>query len=163
MENLTKQQLAEQLCEALILKTRDNSKEFYCLKDGSGEAFYCLKDDAPQWMTDAVRACHDNGDELPNDWHYAFISESAATLAASDDWDDLPYPEADIYNHDLIKWLGEFPNAPWYCDQADNEGMTSHDDGIIPRIVVGQAYAKQETLSTLQSFLETLADNAEAV
>ena len=145
-----KQQLAAQLSAAFTVKTRTN-----------GENFWCLKDDAPAWATGAVRACHDDGSELPNDWRYQFIVDAANTLAESDDWDDLAWPEADVYNHDLIKWLGEFPNADWYCDESDFADYNSEGKGIMDAIGYGQAYAKQETRARLKAFLEQMADQAD--
>jgi len=137
----TKQQLAGQLREALTLKTRDN-----------GQTFWALKDNAPEWMTDAIRACHNNGDKLPNDWRYSFVVDAACALAEAQDWDDLPYPEPDIYNHDLIRWLGEFPNAASYCDEARAE-FGGADDNIMTLIQQGQAYAKNETQEALRNFI----------
>lgn len=123
---------AKELYDALIIKERAN-----------GEAFYCLADNSPEWMTDAIRACHDDGQELPNDWRYSFIKEAANAIVEGEE-----SLEADIFNPDLIKWLGEFPNAAWYCDEAYD---TACD--IITMIAIGQGLAKNETLDRLRAAL----------
>ena len=52
---------------AFVRKERDN-----------GEAFYCLADGSPEWMSDAIRAAHDGGEMLPNDWSYRFAEGMAS-------------------------------------------------------------------------------------
>ena len=146
---MTKQQLAAELYAALILKKRNSDCD---------DAFYSLVDNAPAWMLDAVRAAHDNGEELPNDWRYAFIQKAANTLAENHDWENLPYPEAEVFNHDLIKWLGEFPNAAWYCDQVAEDLPASAFPNLFTRISAGNAYANYETLEAVRTFIENLAE-----
>lgn len=139
--------LAAEVYDALETKTRTDGTEFISLKDG-----------APEWMTDLCREAH--GNMLPDDHRYAFILEAVEALMEADDPDDIDM-EADIYNHDLITWLGSHGYRPGYCDEAREE-FVGEPGTLIDQIMLGQAYEKQEVLGLVRSFLENRLEELEA-
>lgn len=73
-------QIASQFNDAIIQNQRADGTRYYALKDG-----------APEWMRDAVREAHDEGDMLPNDISYSMIDDVAGVLAETDpdEWMDV--------------------------------------------------------------------------
>lgn len=112
MEAKTIQSLAVELSAALDTRTRANGTEFTCLADG-----------APQWMTDVIRAIHD--DKLPDDTTYGLIKRCADALAEldvdaseSDASDAIAELESDVYTNDLTAWLNARADHLYYLGQA---------------------------------------------
>ena len=120
--------------------TRDNGKEFYCLKDG-----------APKEFQDIIHEAH--GDMMPDDWKYDFIFEAAAALAETDDPDDITM-EPDIYASDRLHWLASHLDRANYVDEAVSEFGTDFRNGIVDLIGLGQMREKEEVLSIIRHELE---------
>lgn len=92
-------------------KTREN-----------GETFYALADDAPEWVDDAVRDCHDG--ELPNDWRYTIIADLFEQLLENPDDEYAGAGLVDIYNRDLAQWLAGNLYRDSYCTEVLESGAT---------------------------------------
>jgi hypothetical protein len=127
------------------LKSREN-----------GETFYCLADDAPDWVADVVRDCHDG--ELPNDWRYAIIADlfdQIATLPLVDEWSDDLVEIVDglvsIYSHDLHAWAT--PNRWHYVDDAISNCL-GDGSGISEMLSAGQSDCIQQMASQILAVIE---------
>lgn len=92
----------------------------------NGETFVTLKDDAPDWLKEAVRDCHDG--MLPNDWIFA---ECEAVCVEWDSerfdgryWQDAVYEfvssRVDIYTSEVFKWAADFCNSSIFAE-ADEQ------------------------------------------
>lgn len=89
---------------------------------------WMLQDDTPQWVRDLVYAAHDNF--MPDDHKYEFIVDALESIRCSDVDDDLMEEvdndlEVDIYNHDLLKWVGSNINRSAYVDDVLADGHAS--------------------------------------
>jgi hypothetical protein len=65
--------------------------------------------------------------------------------------------ESDIYNHDLIKWVGSNLTRISYCDDAIEEGA----QGFIGILQCGQLREKEEILYSVRQSLEQIIENEE--
>jgi hypothetical protein len=114
--------------------------------DGDGDDYVALKDGSPEWMKDAIRAAHDNGDILPNDWIYRAcerIADEYAESCESEDTDDLAMIMAerltDVYTSDLLAWLQALgTHAVAYIDSAREDGLTAPNATFMDLVSVGQ-------------------------
>lgn len=146
---------AEQFSAAFMRDTRPD-----------GETFIRLEDDAPEWMTDAIREAH--GRMLPDDVKYTMCEEVAERLADrdSDEWDDAQGEECDslvdVYNGDLIKWLGSHGTRAAYIDEAQEEGLIDPNADTFKRLQIGQYMEYAEIWSVLQSACEDAGDDLES-
>lgn len=135
------QTLAKEVSSMFETKKRDNGKEFYCLKDG-----------APQWVTDMVYAAHN--DMMPDDHKYDFIVEALDAIADSEDVDDITL-EADVYNGDLLRWVGSHLERAGYVEDAVKEfGMDANSFEFFTALSSGQYLEKQEVLNSVRYSLE---------
>lgn len=131
MPNLT--QTARALADAFERKTRDN-----------GESFYCLKDGRPDWMQEALRAAHDGGDMMPNDWSYSLAHDMAHYIAESlERGEDCERCEiisegADslvpCYNGERLAWLASHLSRAGFVDQANEDYGLPGEGGIMAMI-----------------------------
>lgn len=118
----------------------------------TGETFYCIADDAPDWVVDAVRDCHDG--ELPNDWRYETVA--AIFDCVADGWDDsaeIANGLTDIYNSDLLQWLSDNATRADYIDEARAEWLTG-DANLIAQVMAGQYLAIEEMASQILAAIE---------
>lgn len=134
------QERARELSDALEVAKRTDDTEYTRLREGS-----------PEWMTDAIRTAH--GDMFPDDIRYEFIAEAADLLAEADDPDDIEV-EADIYTHDLTRWLASRADRFGYCDEAHAEYGGDFKD-TIQLLQLGQWAEKREVLDQLRAALES--------
>ncbi len=86
-----------------------------------GSTFVRTKDDAPGWVSAIVRDAH--GDFFPDDWRFECIHDAFGAIADSveDDLDELGHDfadDADIYNADLLAWVGSHNSRAEYVDEA---------------------------------------------
>ena len=145
--------------------TRTLSSYFETRTRDDGTRFVTLTDDRPEWLHDAVMAAHD--DEMPNDWRYetcraiaewideATENENLADVIGWEIGDSL----TDVYNSDLIAWLGGNLGRIAACDEAFEEIGADSDDGLIARISLGQSWTIARMADVL---LEAAREAAEA-
>jgi hypothetical protein len=91
--------------------------------DGTGRlgTYIRVKDDAPEWVRELAHTAH--GDMMPDDWRYDAIHSALSHIADSDDPEDDAAEFADstdIYNSDLIAWVGTGGRSS-YVDEAAEE------------------------------------------
>lgn len=155
------QELAAILSVNLVTQTRPDGSNFITLVDG-----------APSWCMDVLRFLH--ADLLPNNTIYDLVRRCAGALAEVDanTFND-PYGDAlrnaiseiepDVYNHDLIRWLGDNLNNGHYVDCAINElGVDIAKSGIWSLLQAGQQMQIEEIGINLINQLETLSKSLPA-
>lgn len=106
------QDLAREAYESFERKTRED-----------GTSYVARKDEAPEWVADVIREAH--GDMLPDDFRYQTIRDAFGAIAdASGDLDDAGHEfadDADVYNADLLAWVGSHGMRAGYVDEAREE------------------------------------------
>ena len=144
-----------QINEQVASKADQFSKYFKTIvRDGSRQEIYILKDDAPDELVGLVRKAH--GDFLPDDFRYETILDALYAFVDCEDVDmDDVRVEADIYTHDLLRWLSSNLNRVGYCDQAQDEfGLDKVD--TLTLITHGQQMEKDEIVSLVRESLISL-------
>lgn len=127
----------------------------------NGETVWIISDifDKCDNLTNMIRSAH--GDMLPDDWRYEFIVEALSDLADCNDPDEV-YPEPDIWNHDLLKWVGSHLDRVWYVDEAVQEyGIDARDFSLISTLQMGQTREKEEVLEVVRSHLQEQLEEME--
>jgi hypothetical protein len=141
----TIEELAKELSDRLITKTRANTEQ---------TPFVCLKDDSPEWMQDVCRKAH--GDMLPDDWRYEFIEEAALALQNYDDFESaMSAIEPSMYNNALLAWLASNSSRVDYADNAIDSGARN----IMDAIQWAQCEEKREVYQSVFDSLTELAEN----
>ncbi|MGQ2942953.1 MAG: hypothetical protein ACT6Q7_03010 [Blastomonas fulva] len=115
-------------------KTRDNGTEFICPQDG-----------APEWISDAMFAAHDNGEIMPNDWTYRIAADIVCQLCSdvrygldiADAVDRAVDAAIPCYNADRTDWLASHLSRGFYVDDAVAEYGWPQDGGIYQAIAYG--------------------------
>jgi hypothetical protein len=129
------------------------SMEHATREDGSG--YVRVKDDAPEWVRDLAHAAH--GDMLPDDWRYDVIQDALGTIADADedaDLDDLASDfsdEADVYNSDLLAWVGSNGSRSGYVDEAVEDFGAARD--FYHSLQMGQYMERGEVFGLVLSAL----------
>jgi hypothetical protein len=125
-----------------------------------GTSYVRVKDDAPEWVRDLAHKAH--GDMLPDDWRYDTIHSALLDIAQADEDEDLNdlgsefADEADIYNSDLVKWVGSHGSRAGYVDEVIAEfGDVGRDFYHILRM--GQYMERGEVFGLV---LQVLAEQA---
>lgn len=150
----TIQELAGKLYDAFQTKTRDN-----------GDTFVCLKDDQPEWMTDVIRAAHDNGQMMPDDFRYALIKEAAAAIWQADSNSDIDEcadefaDGVDVYTSSLCEWAASHGYRTAYCDEALDE--YGKPESLSQLLHWGQPRERREVFDQLLQALADLADDGD--
>jgi len=144
------QDLAAQVRDQFESRTRDNGDVFWCRKTEYRDQ---------DWIMNLVHKAHN--DMLPDDHKYEFVIDALDLIQELSDPDE-PEIEPDIYNHDLIKWLGSHLSRIGYCDQyMEDYGADTHA-GIVRLLQGGQQSEKMEVynivLQALRDRLEELED-----
>ena len=142
-EGMTVRGLADFISDYFTKITRNN-----------GEEIWALKDDAPGWITDRViHPAHE--DMMPDDWKYEFIYQALSHIHDIGNLDE-PELEADVYNHDLLKWLASHLERAGIVDEAvKNFGHS--ESGIIGDISMGQWHEKELVYQSVLSSLRDIA------
>ncbi|MDC8457857.1 hypothetical protein [Marinobacter sp. DS40M6] len=140
------------------------ANQFQVKERDNGDTFVCLGDSAPSWCQDVCREVH--GGLMPDDWRYSWISLAADSLADidPDNWEDETHEIADglidVYNGRLLSWLASNLSRIGYCDEASENGLPREND-LINMIQAGQYEEISETIQSLVSEIESLADDVE--
>jgi hypothetical protein len=127
------------------------------------EAQWFHKDGAPSWITDLCRAAHDTGGGdlmLPDDYRYEYLVDALDYLAEGHDPDDY-WPDADVYNSDLLAWLGSHLGRAGYVDEARKEGLFGRETDTYAQIGAGQVQEKREVFGLVLTFLQWRAEALE--
>lgn len=118
-----------------------------------GVYFTLLREDRPEELQDFVRAVHMKhfGGCLPNDWIYETISHAFNQL--EENKLENCCIEADFYNSNLYKWLGE-PFAQEYCNEVIQEDLIPKEKDIYSLISCAQYLAKERIYQAVNDFLK---------
>lgn len=145
---MTHQELAAQYLEYFTYNTRDN-----------GEKFVKTEDNIPVELFDLIKTAH--GDMMPDDYRYQFIYEALNIISETDDIEDAyQNVEADIYYHDVFKWLASRNDRIGYCDQYVEEYGGFELDGSNAFILIQseQYLEKMEVFESVKSSLESICE-----
>lgn len=151
--------LAQWYYDRLHQDKRDNGDRFYkfCKSvSADGKEEESLPKDEEERCRELAFAAH--AGMLPDDWKYEFVNESLGAIADASDLDEIEL-EADIYNADLLRWLGSHLERPGYCDEAVSDGLVEDKADTMTRIQCGQYLEKREVCALV---LQHLRDEAEA-
>lgn len=143
------------------------ANQFETRERENDETFVCLRDNAPAWCRDVCRESHSG--MMPDDWRYSWISSAADTLADidPDSWEEQTHEIADglvdVYNGRLLAWLASNLTRAEYVNDAVSNGLVdvSGDFDLYRAIMAGQYEEIRETLETLVSEIESIADDVE--
>lgn len=145
----TAQDFAREAYDSLERATRSDGSEYIARKDG-----------APEWVADLIHESH--GDMLPDDWRYECIQDALGAIADADDPDDAlaEFADgADIYNSDLLAWVGSHSSRGGYVDEAVAEFGPPRD--FYHSLQMGQYMERSEIYGSLLASLRRLADEEE--
>lgn len=97
----------------------------------NGDAIVVCKDDAPGWVGAIIREAHGD-DLLPDDWRYECIRDAFSWIADSDtddldDSHDFADSTTDVYNADLLRWVGSGNSRGSYVDDAQEDFGPARD------------------------------------
>jgi hypothetical protein len=147
---MTIQELAKFVCSNMEY---DDEQKIYSQK----------KPGDPQWIQDMIHACHYQGmlpDNYVFEWVYEFCNE-ISELGDDDDPLDIEV-HADIYTHDLLKWLSSNLARIDFVEDAIDEYHAGHDKCDLPLMIgIGQEKEMQEVLWTVIDKLKDRLDEME--
>ena len=147
---------SNQINEKVIAKAKEFSEHFTkIVHQETNREFYVLDDTVPPALEDLVRASH--GEFFPDDFRYEVIYSALLAFAECRLEDDLEEVrvEVDVYNHDLIRWLGSNLKRIAYCDEAQAEfGLEMAD--VMTLITYGQQREKDEVVDLVREALISL-------
>lgn len=147
---------SNQIKEKVISKAKEFSEHFTrIVHHETKKEFYILDDTVPPALEDLVREAH--GEFLPDDFRYEVIYSALVAFADCRTTDDLEEVrvEADVYSHDLIRWLGSNLRRIAYCDEAQAEfGLEMAD--VMTLITYGQQREKDEIVDLVREGLISL-------
>jgi hypothetical protein len=121
-------------------------------------------DDAPEWVTEMTQDAHvglgfDNTPALPDDLRFEYVVEALDAIADHEDEDEARDSlEADVYTHDLLKWVSSHLGRKSYCDMAGEEGLLSESADMDARLSLGQVLEKQEVFDRVLECLRERLD-----
>jgi hypothetical protein len=129
-----------------------------------GSQYVRLRDDAPEWVRTMVYDAHN--DILPDDWRYAAIMDALSDIADHGDTEsgrDEFADAADIYNADLLTWVGSHIGRAGYVDEAREEYGEPRDfyHGLQMGQYLERAEVYDAVLEAISSRLGDLEDEAE--
>jgi hypothetical protein len=129
-----------------------------------GSQYVRLRDDAPEWVRTMVYDAH--SDILPDDWRYATIRDAIEAIMDSGDDEDRSHEfadDADVYNSDLLAWVGSHGSRPGYVDEARDELGEPRDfyHGLQMGQYLERAEVYDAVLEAISSRLGDLEDEAE--
>lgn len=122
------------------------------------EMFWTMKSYRPVWVREMVYRVHDDGHFSPDDFKYRTIMDVLDAIAEGQGTEDLNL-EPDIYNSDLLDWLGSHLERAGYVDEATKE-YGHGDQGIMGDIGQGQWYEKDQIARIV---VETLTEELERI
>lgn len=128
--------------------------------------FWALTNRYPTWIEAMVRVVHDDSQWLPDDYKYQYIIDTLNNLSEGWDPEEGMYDlEADVYNHDLLEWLGSHNARAEYVDEVVEETGWPKDGGLFVALQYGQQREMQEVwnhvVEALKSRLVDIEDGVE--
>lgn len=148
-ESITVQELADEYGRYFQKDKRENGEEFWKAKD------------APQELNDLIMEAH--GGMIADDHRYEYVYESLDIISnKEEDLDDVSEEidgRVDVYNHDLIEWLGSNLERIGYVDEAREEFGGEHSESIMRDIMLGQYREREEVYGSVLQGLRDILDH----
>jgi len=139
-----------QLRKSRMENRRQYSKYFKINTRENGSQYTTKTDDCPKDLEQLIYDIHKEFDAMPNNWIYSQICFAFDNM-------ETPYAtledctiEADCYNSDLYKWLGE-PYAVGFIEEYSSEFSNSKD--IYTLIAGGQWLAITNIYTRVSDFI----------
>ncbi|MBL4870535.1 MAG: hypothetical protein JKX72_06240 [Robiginitomaculum sp.] len=150
---------AQELWDALETAKRPSGDEYIKIKDGS-----------PEWMTEAVRACHQDSEILPDDFRYKFVVLAASAVSEFVDgeqelneyvFEQLNNEHSFCVYYEMTQWLAGQPTLRMgYCDEVVEQYEAKGMSNIMSAAMLMEA---EEVAHALIAYLsEHFADVEEA-
>jgi hypothetical protein len=128
-------------------------------RPGEEETIWVLKDRHPTWIYEMNQKAHEG--MLPDDYKYEYITDTLNALEEGRDPEEGAFEiEADVYNHQLLKWLQSHGERAGFVDEAVKEMGHSEQMGLMGDIMMGQAAEKQQVW---RSVVESLNERLEEI
>ena len=121
------------------------------------DKIYTTYNHADEALDELVRKAH--GDLLPDDFCYEIIYEALYAFADCTSDDELYEVtlEADIYYHQLLKWLSSNLKRIDYCNEARAE-FGLQDTDLMTLVTYGQQMEKDEIVALVRESLIALCE-----
>lgn len=114
----------------LVQLAKEMQDQFTVVTRRDGESIWVLKDGAPQWMTDVMHACHDDGASLPDDTVYDLTHDCVNAIAeldkdadADEARDAVSEIEPEHRTWQLFMWAAQWSE---YVDEYVSNFGTAH-------------------------------------
>lgn len=120
-------------------------------KRHDGTKYWAVKENAPYWVKDLVRAGHDKGKLLPEDFRHRFIVEALEAVVENPEEPEILW-EPDIYLRKLLAWLES--GSSYRIILVDKVVSELGWRGLYEALQAGQLREKEEVLSLVLEFLE---------
>lgn len=156
----TYQSLASKAYKYLVTGDRTQTQEEYLY----------TADEAPEWVKELVKNAHTIDDCLPNDYIYRFVSDALALIAdAPDELNsedsvrdylcDNVVNDVDVYNNELLKWIGNNLGFSEYVEETMNEYRDVKNLGFFVLLQRAQQLHRE---AIAQNVLNSLAKQKES-
>lgn len=116
-----------------------------------GNKYWAVKEGAPYWVKDLVRAAHDKGRLLPEDFRYRFIVEALEAIVENPEEPEILW-EPDIYLRRLLAWLES--GSSYRIILVDKVVSELGWHGLYEALQAGQLREKEEVLGLVLEFME---------
>ena len=142
----------QHLSRLLDLNLKQSTRE-------DGSQFFALHEDAPDWMREALFACHD--DEHPNDWRFSTVKQLAESLSqyayaeeAREHTAELADDMSTMSHYQLFMWYADCPSRASYVDQYKGDFGTEASEDVMSDLSLGYWYAIEQMLGILINHIE---------
>jgi len=141
-------------------RTFFEQKTFPATEGRPERRIWIMKDRHPIWVKDMVYKAHE--DIAADDYKYAYVVDTLDALDEGQDPEEGKYElEADVYNWDLIQWLGSNLERIGFVDEAVKELGHSSNLGIMGDLMVGQVQEKSQVWASVVESLQERLDEIE--
>jgi hypothetical protein len=119
-------------------------------------------------MTDVIHEAH--GDMLPDDWKYEHVYHIASRIAdmenetadaIRDNEHEICDSLVDVYNSNLLAWVGSNLTRAAFVDEAISEMGWPKDGGLFTALQWGQYEELRGIYSSLVNSLEKLSESGD--
>ncbi len=141
---------------------RETERQFgYITLDSGGKRVVWKGDNKrPKWITSMIKNAHMAGfgvqedTPLPDDYIYQWIYNALDAYSEADDPEDITI-EADIYNYELLDWVGSHLHRWADVDEAMGQGHYHSLSDLFSELQVNEKYHVYRTvLDSLRDFCE---------
>jgi hypothetical protein len=141
------------------------ARQFTRAQREDGEVYTRLKEGAPDWIKEAVKSAHEEGEILPDDWIWKTAGEAFDFIWGTQDASNMEDAASefadniDPYTGGLLDWYGSCTHRAAYVEQAREEGLITASMDISQQLAAGQYLERQSIYNAVMSaLLEQLAD-----